>query len=121
MGMVYQYFIFHCSWKQEDVTYGNNYDSNDNEEWLFTQIAGQGVIKGDVLSLFNYGGTWYGEGDEKIFIDDEIFPSHFGTGTEDYYNTSWAPVGIEHTPFGGCIRADTELLKVIILFTYTGA
>lgn len=99
---------FHCSWKQEDVTYGNNYDSNDNEEWLFTQIAGQGVIKGDVLSLFNYGGTWYGEGDEKIFIDDEIFPSHFGTGTEDYYNTSWAPVGIEHTPFGGSIRADTE-------------
>ena len=49
---------------------------------------------------------WYGEGDEKIWVDGEDFPSHFGTGVEDYYNGSWAPVVPFHTPFGGAPRAD---------------
>lgn len=54
-----------------------------------------------------YAKSWYGEGDEKIWVDQEKFPSHIGTGTEDYYNSSWAPVVVSKTPFGGAIRADT--------------
>ena len=61
---------------------------------------------GDNLTLFNHSKAWYGEGDEKIFVDGESFPSFFGTGTEDYYNSSWAPVVIFHTPVGGAPRAD---------------
>ena len=41
-------------------------------------------------------------------MDDDTFPSHFGTGTEDYYNSSWAPVVPFYTPFGGAPRADLE-------------
>ncbi|MBN1490968.1 MAG: DUF2961 domain-containing protein, partial [Phycisphaerae bacterium] len=33
--------------------------------------------------------AWWGEGDEKIYVDGETFPSHFGTGTEDYYGYAW--------------------------------
>ena len=33
--------------------------------------------------------AWWGEGDEKVFVDGEKFPSHFGTGTEDYYGYAW--------------------------------
>ena len=37
-------------------------------------------------------GAWWGEGDEKIYVDTEYdvakFPGIFGTGTEDYYG--WA-------------------------------
>ena len=33
---------------------------------------------------------WWGEGDEKFFVDDEKFPSTFGTGTEDYFGYAWA-------------------------------
>src|SRR5678815_3493866 len=33
---------------------------------------------------------WWGEGDEKIYVDGESFPSHFGTGTEDYYGYAWS-------------------------------
>ena len=33
--------------------------------------------------------AWWGEGDEKIYVDGEKFPSHFGTGTEDYYGYAW--------------------------------
>jgi hypothetical protein len=32
---------------------------------------------------------WWGEGDEKIYVDGETFPSHFGTGSEDYYGYAW--------------------------------
>lgn len=101
---------FHASWKHENnIHIEPDYD-NDNAcvEWNFTTLKGRGVYRGDVLSLFNHTLAWYGEGDEKIWVDDDTFPSHFGTGTEDYYNSSWAPVVPFYTPFGGAPRADTE-------------
>lgn len=99
---------FHTSWKQERaIPLNNKYDSNSgNIDWNFVTLSGRGVYRGDLLSLFNYAPDWYGEGDEKIWVDDDTFPSHFGTGTEDYYNCSWAPVIPFHTPFGGAPRAD---------------
>ena len=42
-----------------------------------------------MLHLINYHRGWWGEGDEKIYVDGEDFPSHFGTGTEDYYGYAW--------------------------------
>lgn len=33
---------------------------------------------------------WWGEGDEKFFVDGEKFPSTFGTGSEDYFGFAWA-------------------------------
>ena len=100
---------FHASFRQErDLEVGNDYDSNENEEFTCCSLSGKGVLKADVLSLYNYRDSWYGEGDEKIYVDNESFPSHFGTGIEDYYNTSFAPVTVFHTPLGGAVRADTE-------------
>ena len=98
---------FHSSWKKSEAL-----PVTDNHafcrEWNFTSIEGKGNYVGDVLTLFNHSLAWYGEGDEKIYVDGENFPSHFGTGTEDYYNSSWAPVIVFHTPFGGAPRADQE-------------
>ena len=99
---------FHTSWKQEKGIHVEADPDNDAAciDWNFATLNGRGVYKGDVLSLFNHTLAWYGEGDEKIWVDDDVFPSHFGTGTEDYYNSSWAPVVIFQTPFGGAPRAD---------------
>lgn len=99
---------FHSSWKQENGIYIHNNPDEAEKclDWNFTEIEGRGIYKGDILSLFNHAPRWYGEGDEKIWIDNDTFPSHFGTGTEDYYNSSWAPVYPFHTPFGGAPRAD---------------
>lgn len=33
--------------------------------------------------------SWFGEGDEKIYIDGEAKPSIWGTGTEDYFLSAW--------------------------------
>lgn len=96
---------FHTTWKQENglpfhKTADGCYD------WNFVTLDGRGLYRGDVLTLFNHARAWYGEGDEKIRVDGEAFPSHFGTGVEDYYNSSWAPVIPFDTPFGGAPRAD---------------
>lgn len=98
---------FHSTWKEE-LNLPIYKKWTDCYDWNFTTIIGRGVYRGDLLSLFNHSRAWYGEGDEKIWVDDDTFPSHFGTGTEDYYNSSWAPVVPFHTPFGGAPRADLE-------------
>lgn len=43
-----------------------------------------GDREGDVLEL-----TWWGEGDDMIFIDDEPTPRLQGTGSEDYFTQAW--------------------------------
>ncbi len=63
--------------------HGDMFDIN------YTTLKGEGIYVGDAVTLFNCSPEWWGEGDEKIFIDDESFPSHFGTGTEDYYGYGW--------------------------------
>ncbi|MCK5066946.1 MAG: DUF2961 domain-containing protein [Bacteroidales bacterium] len=35
--------------------------------------------------------VWYGEGDDMFFIDGAEKPTLHGTGTEDYFNSSWCP------------------------------
>ncbi len=96
---------FHASWRQECGLPVTNVHA-ECRDWDFATLKGRGIYRGDALTLFNHAPKWYGEGDEKIYVDGEKFPSHFGTGTEDYYNSSWAPVVPFHTPFGGAPRAD---------------
>ena len=65
-----------------------------------TLTGGKGVYIGDNLALINRGKTqWWGEGDEKIYIDGETFPSHFGTGTEDYYGYAFCRGSKFNFPF----------------------
>jgi D-arabinan exo alpha-(1,3)/(1,5)-arabinofuranosidase (non-reducing end) len=51
-------------------------------------------------------GSWWGEGDEKVFVDGDKQPSWFGTGSEDYYNYSWSAVDIFFYPYCGQPRND---------------
>jgi hypothetical protein len=55
----------------------------------YVKVRGKGIYAGDQITLFNSTHDWWGEGDEKIFIDGEKFPSSFGTGSEDYYGYSF--------------------------------
>jgi hypothetical protein len=82
-----------------------------SRDWNFVTLAGRGVYVGDTLALFNPVATWYGEGDEKIRVDGEAFPSHIGTGTEDYYGYSYAPQAVHMTPFCGEPRIDQPMTQ----------
>ena len=54
---------------------------------------------------------WPGEGDEKIWVDEEDFPSHFGTGVEDYF--SFCGYFRFNSPFSGEPRLDSSNFKGI--------
>ena len=97
---------FHTAWHQQ-----SGLTTPPPSDWNFLRLTGRGVYVGDSLALFNPVATWYGEGDEKIFVDGEAFPSHLGTGTEDYYGYSYAPKGIIQTPFGGQVRIDEPMTQ----------
>lgn len=79
--------LFHAGWRPDHVQAGSEF-----VDWNFVDIRGQGVLVGDAWTVLNRTAGWWGEGDEKIYVDDDYdlrkFPSHFGTGTEDYYG--WA-------------------------------
>ncbi len=78
----------------------------------FIIAKGQGRFVGTSLMLYNTsnipggGGNWWGEGDEKIFIDNDKFPSTFGTGTEDYFNYAWGRNTLFNFAFCGQPRSD---------------
>lgn len=102
---------FHTNWSDIGVLPGNHFfDLN------FINITGKGVLAGDALTVLSPGKGWWGEGDEKIYIDEQDinrrFPSHFGTGTEDYYG--WAggvvPTGkdVFSMPFGSNVRIGNQ-------------
>jgi hypothetical protein len=60
-------------------------------DWHVATLSGKGRLVGTVLGVVNPPGVaWWGEGDEKISVDGEAFPSWFGTGTEDYFGYAWS-------------------------------
>jgi hypothetical protein len=73
---------------------------------------GRGVFVGATALIMNptsvpsSWGNWWGEGDEKIFVDDDESPSTFGTGSEDYFNYAWSSSRIFTHAFCGQPRND---------------
>ncbi len=95
---------FGASWLQYTDLYTGERKTNEGGgrpfDLNYTHLEGPGVYVGDALTLFNTTYAWWGEGDEKITIDGEDFPSHFGTGTEDYYGYAWCrPEVFTNHPF----------------------
>lgn len=84
---------FGASWYQQtnlDTGEKRNMEgTGDQFDVNYVTLSGQGVLVGTGVVLFNTVSAWWGEGDEKVYVDGEKFPSHFGTGTEDYYGYAW--------------------------------
>ena len=57
------------------------------------------------LSVLHFQGSWWGEGDDMILIDDEEEPSINGTGAEDYFNHAWG-MQRNQSPYNGTIMHD---------------
>jgi hypothetical protein len=95
---------FHADWRQQRNI--ETVGGNGTMDWNYTKINGRGVFVGDVLAVLNRNTAWWGEGDEKIYVDGETFPSHFGTGTEDYYGYAWCTPQFFESPFHFQPRAE---------------
>ncbi len=60
------------------------------DNYLIMETQGRGHYIGCTLSVTNFQGTWWGEGDEMIWVDGYKWPPDIhGTGSEDYLNQAW--------------------------------
>ncbi|MBL7110897.1 MAG: DUF2961 domain-containing protein [Bacteroidales bacterium] len=100
---------FRARWRADHNLYPSVYHTYDVP---FLIAAGKGTYVGTTSILMNPAdvptpwGNWWGEGDEKVFVDFGEVPSLFGTGSEDYYNYSWSSPDIFFFPFCGQPRND---------------
>lgn len=124
---------FHVQWRRENPTDGisdtgmtghtfNHGGRNLTGEgnYIILEAEGRGHYVGCHLDVDNlrsppypantYRETnWFGEGDDMIFIDDDIWPpSLHGTGTEDYFNMAWGFERPFSSPFFGVTLTGDE-------------
>lgn len=67
---------------KEKIAWENNY--------VILETKGKGHYIGCNISVANFQGTWWGEGDDMIWVDGYKWPPDLhGTGSEDYFNQAW--------------------------------
>jgi hypothetical protein len=89
-----QLLRFHAKWNRL-------VDPSKNDRFpdsAMLSVTGMGRFVGVSMHIYKEYGVgdptshpdwWWGEGDEKFFVDGEKFPSWFGTGSEDYFGYAW--------------------------------
>jgi hypothetical protein len=105
---------FRAGWRIDHGLTASYFGAPDNSlsDMLYLMAIGKGRLVGTSAYVYNPSnavtswGNWWGEGDEKIFIDRDTFPSYFGTGSEDYFNYSWSSAKIFSNPYCGQPRND---------------
>jgi len=112
---------FHAFWNRELTeplpegenewsTLGEQEANTDGERnYVIADIKGKGHFVGINYYMDSPSPMWYGEGDDMFFIDGEKWPpSLHGTGTEDFFNSSWCPKEIYLHPFFGYARVNNQ-------------
>lgn len=74
---------FHAQYRQENPV-------QPGHDYLIADLRGKGHYVGTVLSVRASQPGWFGEGDDRFYIDGDSIPTLHGTGTEDYFNDAWA-------------------------------
>jgi hypothetical protein len=69
--------------------YRQEYPAEHGKDYVLLDTKGKGHYVGTVLAVRTRSPSWFGEGDEKIYIDGEAKASIWGTGTEDYFLCAW--------------------------------
>lgn len=75
---------FHAGWRSEWFPVEPAF-----LDWRMLDATGPGRFVGVMLGVTNTAPGWWGEGDEKVWVDGDTFPSFFGTGSEDYFGYAW--------------------------------
>ncbi|MEP6845119.1 MAG: glycoside hydrolase family 172 protein [Panacibacter sp.] len=102
------YMYFHAYWQRDTATkLAEDYE-------VLPQLEGRGRFLGSNIGVEAnraYGKSWFGEGEVKIYLDnDKDYPTLNGTGTEDYIGTAWGQGKFINT-YTGCTVADDSLLQ----------
>jgi len=92
---------FHAYWSRNPKT------APGEDYMILPQVDGIGRYLGTNIGVIGdtmYKGTWFGEGEVKIYLDgDTKNPSLVGTGTEDYIGSGWGQGEYDCRYFGSLI------------------
>ncbi|NDV68475.1 glycoside hydrolase family 172 protein [Dysgonomonas sp. 25] len=91
------------------VTGAQGENKSGARNYVFADIKGKGHFVGINYYVHCPTPMWYGEGDDMWFIDGETTPSLIGTGTEDFFNTSWCPKEEFYHPYFGYPRVNNDV------------
>lgn len=94
--------------------YRQEFPTQVGRDYLVADIEapeGGGHYVGTVMSVRSRSPQWFGEGDDKFFVDGETTPSLWGTGTEDYFLNAWG-MQEETFPSFGVSRCDGWLAEL---------
>ncbi|MCG3122623.1 MAG: hypothetical protein GIKADHBN_01015 [Phycisphaerales bacterium] len=69
--------------------YRQEFPTQLGTDYLIADIEGRGKYVGTVMSVRSRSPQWFGEGDEKFYVDGARAPTLVGTGTEDYFLNAW--------------------------------
>jgi len=94
---------FHAKWHRDAMLPKEPERAID---WPMLKTDGRGRYCGVALEVWNPKGGWWGEGDEKFFVDGEKFPSTFGTGSEDFFGYAWCNPTLFYNAFHNQPRND---------------
>ena len=102
------FLYFHAFWHRDTTTIpGKDFD-------LLPAITGEGRFLGVNIGVNAnplYGKSWFGEGEVKMYLDEDAdYPTLNGTGTEDYIGSAWGQGKFINT-YTGCTVADDSLLQ----------
>lgn len=105
-----EYLRFHAKFHKGQFKEQVNSKGRDID-WPLLVTKGEGRFCGVTFTVLNTWeksehcyktNRWWGEGDEKFYVDGEKMPSTFGTGSEDYFGHAWAappPFPMYDAPF----------------------
>lgn len=104
-GLPDDVLYFHTYWSR-------NSNTTPGEDFMILPtVRGNGRFIGSNIGVIgdeHYRGTWFGEGEVKIYLDgDESFPTLTGTGTEDYIGSGWGQ-GTFSNQYVGSLISDKE-------------
>lgn len=107
---------FHATWRRELRTaLGQDFE-------ILPRVTGRGRYLGANFGVIGdpvYRGTWFGEGEVKVYLDgDGALPTLAGTGTEDYIGSGWGQ-GPYHGRYHGSLVAD-EAHDLYAFYRYHG-
>lgn len=103
---------FHASWHRENPTHAVGDEPNVTlhaarnitgaDNYVLLDARGHGRLAGIFFNIDNAWDTWYGEGDDMIFIDGEGWPpSYHGTGSEEIFGGGACPTAEYAGPYTG--------------------
>jgi hypothetical protein len=95
---------FHAAWRREAP------NALGKDFLILPKVNGSGRFLGCNVGVITdpaYDGSWWGEGEVKMWFGDDTNPTLCGTGTEDYIGTGWGQGAYAHRT-QGCLVADGD-------------